>query len=105
MMAHDGGNHDADLDDDDEWLGRSPEEKNEKEAVIRQKFTDAKNNGISPVLVVKIESLIRGFDDVIKLRVEKVPPADIKPEKYASNQGYQRSEQNKLKYSPKKKNS
>ncbi len=73
----DGGSDDADLDDNDGWLDLGPEDRAEKEIVLKQKLSEARAKGISAKGETSLEELFREYDDVIMLKLDGGEPADM----------------------------
>lgn len=74
-----GGVDETDLNDEDGWIDLGPEHPAEKEVILSKKIQEAEANGLSTKGSKTLEKILRDFGDVIKLKLEGGPPADIEP--------------------------
>lgn len=75
----DGGADDTDLDENDGWMDLGTEDSKEKERILSEKILQAKKSGLSQDGANRLESMIREFSDVIRLKLGSGKPADIEP--------------------------
>ena len=66
----DGGAADAELDDNDGWLDLGPENRAEREIVLNQKISEARETVISGKGAKSFEKHLLEYDDVIKLKFD-----------------------------------
>jgi len=74
-----GGVDDTDLDEEDSWLDLGPEDSEEKGRILAEKLKEAEENGLSAEGIISLEKMLCEFGDIIKLKLDGGPPADIEP--------------------------
>ncbi len=81
------GADDAALDDIDCWLDLDPEDRAEKEIVLKQKLSEVRAKGISDNGATPLDELLREYEGAINLKLDVGEPADIEPLRVRPNHG------------------